>query len=59
MKNLSVEQENKTGWYINHNPIDKYLQVDRIDYQTNSKFLNISPEENIFIKKACGYTSTE
>lgn len=51
MKELFVEQENKTDWYVNHNPIEKYLQIDKIDNQTVSKFMRINQRENLSRKK--------
>jgi hypothetical protein len=48
MKEPFVEQENKTDWYVNHNPIEKYLQIERIDNQTVSKFVRINLDENLF-----------
>ena len=47
MKEHFAEQENKTDWYVNHNPIEKYLQIDKIDNQTISKFVRINLLENI------------
>jgi hypothetical protein len=51
MKKPVVEQKNKADWYVNHNPIEKYLQNDRIDNQTVSKFVHVNSEENTFRKK--------
>lgn len=48
MKEPFIEQENKADWYVNHNPIEKYLQVEKIDNQTVSKFVRINLDENIF-----------
>jgi hypothetical protein len=50
MKNPFVQQENKTDWYINHNSIDKFLQIDRNDNQPLSRSVHIIPEENHFRK---------
>jgi hypothetical protein len=47
MKEPFVKQENKTDWYLNHNPIEKYLQIDKIDNQTISKFVRINLIENL------------
>jgi hypothetical protein len=54
MKNPFVQQENETDWYINHNSIDKFLQTDRIDNRTLSRFVHIIPEENHFRKNTKG-----
>lgn len=51
MKKPVVEQKNKADWYVNHNPIEKYLQIYRIDNQTISKFVHMNSEENTFRKK--------
>jgi hypothetical protein len=51
MKKPFFEQENKTDWYVNHNPIEKYLQIERIDNQTVSKFVRINFDENLFRRK--------
>jgi hypothetical protein len=51
MKELFVEEENKTDWYVNHNPIEKYLKIDKIDNQTVSKFMSINQRENLSRKK--------
>jgi hypothetical protein len=51
MKKPVVEQKNKADWYVNHNPIDKYLQIDRIDNQTISKFVHLNSKGNTFRKK--------
>jgi hypothetical protein len=48
MKEPFFEQENKTDWYVNNNPIEKYLQIERIDNQTVSKFVRINLDENFF-----------
>jgi hypothetical protein len=48
VKEPFIEQENKADWYVNHNPIEKYLQVEKIDNQTVSKFVRINLDENIF-----------
>lgn len=51
MKKPVVKQKNKADWYVNHNPIEKYLQIDRIDNQTIRKFVRINSRENTFRKK--------
>jgi hypothetical protein len=48
MKEPFTEQKNKADWYVNHNPIEKYLQVEKIDNQTVSKFVRINLDENLF-----------
>ena len=51
MKKPFVEQKNKTDWYVNHNPIEKYLHINRIDNRTVSKFVHTNSEDNIFSEK--------
>ena len=51
MKKPFVKQENEIDWYVSHEPIDKYLKIDRIDNQTVSKFVRINSEKHLNRKK--------
>ena len=47
MKKPFFNQENGIEWYVNHNPVEKYLQIDKIDNQIASKFVNLNSEKRI------------
>lgn len=51
MRKPFVEQENEIDWYISQNPIEKYLKIDRVDHQTESKFVRINSGEGFYRKK--------
>jgi hypothetical protein len=45
MKKPFFNQENGIEWYVNINPVEKYLKIDRIDNQIASKFVNLNSEK--------------
>ncbi len=45
MKKPFFNQENGIKWYVNLNPVEKYLKIDRIDNQIESKFVNLNSEK--------------
>ena len=45
MKKIFFNQENGIKWYVNLNPVEKYLKIDRIDNQIASKFVNLNSEK--------------
>lgn len=51
MRKPFVEQENEIDWYISQNPIEKYLKIDRVDHQTERKFVRINSEKGFYRKK--------
>ena len=42
MKKPFLYKENGIEWYVNLNPVDKYLKIDRIDNQIASKFVHVN-----------------
>ena len=52
MKKPFAKQDTKIGWYVNQNPVEKYLKIDRINSQTVSKFVSIDSEEHLFRKRS-------
>ena len=51
MKKRFVNQKKEIGWYVNQNPIEKYLKIDRVNNQTISKFVCVNFETHIDRKK--------
>ena len=51
MKKSFFDQENEIEWYVNQNPVEKYLKIDKIDNQIASKFASINSEEHFPRKK--------
>ena len=45
MKKAFFNQENGIEWYVNLNPVEKYLKIDKIDNQIASKFENFNSEK--------------
>ncbi len=51
MKKPIFDQETGIEWYVNKNPVEKYLKIDRIEHQTASKFVSLSSEKHLPRKK--------
>ena len=51
MKKPFNTQENEIDWYVNQNPIDKYLETDRVDNQTVRKLVGINSKAHSYRKK--------
>ena len=47
MKKAFFNQENGIEWYVNLNPVEKYLKIDKIDNQIASKFVSLNSEKRI------------
>lgn len=47
MKKPFFNQENGIEWYVNQNPVEKYLKIDRIDNQTANKFVSINSKKRL------------
>jgi hypothetical protein len=46
-----IDQETGIEWYVNENPVEKYLKIDRIDSQMASKFVSLNSEKHLSRKK--------
>ena len=51
MKKRFVNPKKDICWYVNQNPIEKYLKIDRVNNQTVSKFVCVNIEAHINRKK--------
>ena len=47
MKKPFYDQENGIEWYVNLNPVEKFLKIEKVDDQTASKFVNLNSEKRI------------
>jgi hypothetical protein len=59
MEKSLIKQENKINWYVSENPIEKYLNNDRVDYQIASKFVCINSEEYFIEMKPVRFIENE
>ncbi len=46
-----IDQETGIEWYVNENPVEKYLKIDRIDNQMASNFVSLNSEKHLSRKK--------
>jgi hypothetical protein len=46
-----IDQETGIEWYVNENPVEKYLKIDRIHNQMASKFVSLNSEKHLPRKK--------
>ena len=51
MKKQAIIEEDEIDWYVSQNPIERYIKVDRIDYQSVSKSVRKNSKGHAYRQK--------